>query len=52
MSAMEQSDPSLVVVWQAEFWRRATEETYWIDFPLDVSEALEAGRKPTTILRS
>ena len=41
---MEQSDSSLVVVWQAKFWRRATKETYWIDFPLDVSETLEAGR--------
>ena len=35
----------LVVVWQAEFWCRRSGETYWIDFPRDVSEALEKGRK-------
>ena len=33
---------SLVVIWQAEFWRRATQETYWMDFPEHVSEILEA----------
>ena len=33
---------SLVVIWQAEFWRRATQETYWMDLPEHVSEILEA----------
>ena len=42
---MEQdAEASLVVVWQAEFWRR-NGETYWIDFPRHISEALEKGRK-------
>ncbi len=41
---MEWSDLSLVVIWQAEFWRRATQETYWVDFPGEVSEVLEAHR--------
>ena len=44
LSAMERSDSSLVVVWQAEFWRRATRETYWMDFPREVSKVLEAHR--------
>ena len=44
LSAMEWSDLSLVAIWQAEFWRRATQETYWVDFPGEVSEVLEAHR--------
>ncbi len=40
----QDAEASLVVVWQAEFWRR-NGETYWIDFPRHISEALEKGRK-------
>ena len=31
-----------VVIWQAEFWQRTTQETFWVDFPEQVSESLEA----------
>ena len=30
-----------VVIWQAEFWSGTTRETFWIDFPEDVSATLE-----------
>ncbi len=30
-----------VVIWQAEFWRRTTQETFWVDFPEEVSARLE-----------
>ena len=33
-----------VVIWQAEFWRRWTEETFWMDFPDWVSEILEKNK--------
>jgi hypothetical protein len=33
-----------VVIWQAEFWRRWTEETFWMDFPDWVSEILEENK--------
>ncbi len=39
---MESSGMPHVVIWQAEFWRRTTQETFWVDFPEQVSESLEA----------
>ena len=39
---MESSGMPHVVIWQAEFWRRTTQETFWVDFPEQVSEMLEA----------